>query len=245
MHGFSGRPAVLPAFFFIFLFFSLCEASEFVVSPVRLQINSGKDTTTLRLTNNSEKRILFQVDTFLWTQDNGDDKLAATKDIMVMPPIFTLEPGKTQLIRIALRTARSQRQELTYRIFITEVPNMTERVVEGIRTNLRISVPVFVMPKVRAKPELEWLMKRISETDLRLMLKNTGNAHILLGNLKLFSGKEGENPFYEKTLSGYVLAGQTRSWSLHITGPISSSDIYLKADTDDGKKESQLSVQSP
>jgi fimbrial chaperone protein len=128
---------------------------------------------------------------------------------MAMPPIFTLEPGKTQLIRIALRTAKSQIQELTYRIFITEVPDMTERVVEGIRTNLRISVPVFVQPKVRAKPELEWILQRISETDLRLVIKNTGTAHILLGTLKLFFGKEVQNPFHEKTLSGYVLSGQS------------------------------------
>lgn len=235
----------MPALFLLLVLFSTPCAADIVVSPVRLLMTYGKDTTTVNLTNNTEKMILFQVEPFLWTQDEGDDKLNATKEIIAMPPIFTLEPGKTQMIRIALRRPRAEKQEITYRIFITQVPDETVRASQGIHTNLRISVPIFVRPKGSAKPQIDWQVRKIGDSQLKLMVKNTGNAHILLGTVQLFPDKGSEEPFYENAISGYVLGGQSRSWTLNLKQSLQLQDIILRVETDDGKKETRLAVQYP
>jgi fimbrial chaperone protein len=239
----SQRVAVLPAALAVSLFPSVLEASEVVVSPVRLQINYGTNTTTLSLKSKSENKILFQLESFLWTQNQNADQLAPTKDILAMPPVFTIERGKTQVIRIIFRGPRSETQEITYRVILTEVPVDTPRIAGQIRTNLQISIPVFVKPKVLSKPQLEWSLHNVDKKNLRLVVKNSGNSHILLGTLKLFPAREQEKPIHETSLSGYVLPGQSRSWVLGLTRAVSNAEVFLRAETDNGKQEMPLIVQ--
>lgn len=237
------RVAVLPSFFTLIFPLFVLEASEIVVSPVRLQIDHGKNTAALNLLNKSEKRVIFQLESFLWSQNQGADQLAATNDILATPPIFAVEPGKSQVIRVILRGSKPQLQEITYRILITEVPDEATRVIGQVRVNLRMSIPVFVKPGVPSKPQIVCSLHKISEKNLRLSVNNTGNSHILLGTLKLFPNQEQENPFHQILLSGYVLPGQSRSWSLDLAQPFSGSNAYLRADTDDGEKAVLLAIQ--
>ena len=43
---------------------------------------------------------------------------------------------------------------------------------------MRVSLPVFVLPKVAAKPLLSWQAVRTSDGALKISLTNDGNAHI-------------------------------------------------------------------
>jgi fimbrial chaperone protein len=45
------------------------------------------------------------VQLFAWSQDAGQDILQPTTDLLVSPPVFTVQPGQSQLLRIALRGA--------------------------------------------------------------------------------------------------------------------------------------------
>lgn len=237
------RRVLLPAFVAFSLAPSGLWASEVIVSPVRLQINYGTSTATLELTNRSEARVLVQVESFLWTQDQNADQLTPTKDVLAMPAVITLERAKTQVIRVIFRGARSETQEQTYRIILTEVPVDATRTGGQIRTTLQFSIPVFVKPKARSQPQLEWSLQTVGKSNLRLAVSNSGNSHILLGTVKLFSGKDQEKPIHESALSGYVLPGQSRSWMVGLTGALSGSHVFLRAETDHGKQEMPLIVQ--
>ena len=43
---------------------------------------------------------------------------------------------------------------------------------------MRVSLPVFVLPEVDAKPVLRWQAARTSQGALKISLTNNGNAHI-------------------------------------------------------------------
>jgi len=221
------------------------EAADVTVSPVRLLMVNGKNTVTLKVTNVFDRPTLFQLQPQAWTQEDGRDKTEPTTDMIAMPPIFQIEPGKTQIVRIALRRGRDEQRELTYRLFITEVPDETAARTEGIKSNLRISVPIFVRPEKKALPVVDFSVEKAAEARLRLTVNNSGKAHILIGRLMLFRQGKDDAPFHDSALSGYVLAGRSRSWVLDLAGPFGSEKIVLKAETDDGNKEATLAVPSP
>ena len=77
-----------------------------------------------------------------------------TDDIILNPPVFTVAPGKTRFMRLGLRTANHGTAELTYRLILQEVPK-AEGPSDGaaVRTILRISIPIFAVPKRSRSPE--------------------------------------------------------------------------------------------
>ena len=50
-----------------------------------------------------------QVETLVWSQAAGEDKLEPTKDLLVSPTVFTLPPRGSQLVRVALQAAARTR----------------------------------------------------------------------------------------------------------------------------------------
>lgn len=220
-------------------------AANVTVSPVRLLMVNGKDTVTMNVKNIFDRPTLFHLEPQVWTQEGGKDRTEPTTEIIAMPPIFRIEPGKTQVVRVALRRGRDKQRELTYRLFVTEVLDETAPQSEGIRSNLRISVPIFIRPEQKARPAVEFSAELTGGAKLRLTANNLGKAHILIGRLMLFRQGNDTAPFHDSALSGYILAGKSRSWVLDLAVPLGSDMIVLKAETDDGNREATLTVQSP
>ena len=110
---------------------------------------------------------------------------------------------------------------------------------------MRVSLPVFVLPKVTAKPVLRWHAVRTSDGALKISLTNNGNAHIQILNFKL-SPLDSAQPWVTKQSSEYVLAGQSRDWILPINAdysiPKSGATIQLFAQTDAGDIEAEVLV---
>ena len=73
---------------------------------------------------------------------------------MATPPIFTVPPKGTQVIRVGLRRAADAQQGLSYRMFLQEVPPPPRQGLQGLQVALRLSLPVFVMPARDARPVL-------------------------------------------------------------------------------------------
>lgn len=233
----------------IFLLFSIfllqatiVYSAGFSVTPTRVELSAKKNRYTLSFSNTSDTPTLVQLESVLWEQEDGKEKLTPTEDILAVPAVFTVEPGKKQVIRVALRRPVDARQELSYRLLITEVPDETKKGAEGVSVALRVSVPVFVKPKTDAKPLPEWSLERINDKQIKLALKNKGNAHIQIGQVKLFTDTLLSQPVIEKALSAYVLPGQTGSWILAADTIEPAANLKLDAYTDGGKVETVLTL---
>ena len=97
-----------------------------------------------------------------------------------MPPLFTVQPGQTQVVRIGLMRRADEDRELAYRVFFTELapPELGEDTTSGIRMRLRFGVPAFVAPLAPPSPAIDLVKLHSIDGHTFLELKNTGNVHV-------------------------------------------------------------------
>ncbi len=216
-------------------------AAGFIVSPIKVEFPHGKSMASLNLTNTSGTPTLVQVEAFRWEQENGKDVLTPTEDIFPAPPIITVSPRKTQIIRIALRRPPGANTELCYRLFISEVPDESRKGPSAVGVALRLSLPVFLEPVAKKKEKFQWEAERAGEKRIKLTLVNKGNTHEQVGPLKIYDGNA-RKPVFDKTIGDYVLPGQARSWVLDLEGPVSSGLVSVEADMDARKTQTRLDL---
>jgi len=110
---------------------------------------------------------------------------------------------------------------------------------------MRISLPVFVLPKVDAKSVLLWQAARTPQGALKISLTNNGNAHIQIANFKL-SLPGSVQPWVTKESAEYVLPGQSRDWTLPANSeypvPPPGTSLQLFAQTDAGDIEAEVII---
>ena len=87
-----------------------------------------------------------------WRQADGGEAYAETSAVIVSPPIFTIAPGATQLIRVGLRSPSGARQ--AYRLIIEEVPDASPG--NGIRVALRLNLPLYAMIPAGQASAVRW-----------------------------------------------------------------------------------------
>ena len=211
---------------------STAHAASFNVSPLRLTLAPGAKTASLALTNQGEEPVSVQTELLAWSQKDGADVLTPSSDIIVSPPIFKIAPGATQTVRVGLLRPVDAAREATYRLFLKEVPPPPKPGQQGVNVVMRLGVPVFVAVPGRTKPLLSWHAERGQKGELTLTLANSGNAHVQLISYDL--REAGGGVIAEQSLSGYVLAGQTRSWPIKPSRPWSGDQLTLNARTDSG-----------
>jgi fimbrial chaperone protein len=187
------------------LFGSLAHAGAFTITPIRVDISFGRRAASIEVHNTGQQSAQLQAERFRWKGDlGGDDELEATEDFVVTPPIFALEPGQRQIVRILMQAPADPLRETAYRLILQETP-LGDPQANTVATVLRISLPVFVTPP-RARAELVWSLRK-EAGGLYLDVDNVGQAHALITSLR--------TPDDRKLKAGvYVLAGERRSWPL-------------------------------
>ena len=105
------------------LMFMLCavQAGSFMIDPTRIELGPDQMSATLVLRNQDKEAIVIQADARHWRQQDGEDLLTPTRELLVTPPIVTIAPGAEQVLRVALRRPLDPRQEMNYRIFLQEI----------------------------------------------------------------------------------------------------------------------------
>ncbi|NDD75072.1 MAG: molecular chaperone [Gammaproteobacteria bacterium] len=186
---------------------STSAASGFTIFPVRLELSNERGVGAFTLTNDSDHSVTLDVRAMRWTQADGVDQLTDTRELLATPPIFTLAPGAAQIVRIGLRRAPDANQELTYRLFVTEIPAKAPRANSGVAMSLRLSVPVFVRPVVATTAKIEWSGERTSDGRLTLRARNTSAMHMQIADLRVQQRGVLVATHVEPT---YLLGGQTR-----------------------------------
>ena len=224
---------------------SVVSAANIGVNPVRVTLSENQKMGTLTVRNGGTEPMSMQLEVLNWSQEEGNGVFTPTRELIVNPPIFTIPAGGSQLIRVGLRRAPDAQRELTYRIFLQELPPPPSPDFQGAKMLMRVSLPVFVLPKVTAKPVLRWHAVRTSDGALKISLSNSGNAHIQIANFSL-SLPGSAQPWITQQASNYVLIGQSFDWILPANAdysiPKSGATIQLFAQTDAGDIEAEVLV---
>lgn len=222
-------------------------AADWAIDPVRVVLSPEQQSAAIILKNTSDRPTSIQIQVVAWSQLDGKDVYTATRDLLVSPPIVNIPAGGEQVIRAALRRQADPANELSYRINLQELPPSPTPGVNGVQVALRIGLPVFVQSeKGEAAPKMLWSVQRLRGNQLKVALKNQGNAHVqvtdfslsLPGSTQTIAGESG---------SSYVMAGQTREWLLKTASSekIASGRVHLKAYTDAGDIDTELALGKP
>jgi fimbrial chaperone protein len=226
---------------FSFFGASLSHAGSFTVNPVRVTLSPTQRVAAISVSNHGAEASVIQLETSRWTQQDGKDSLAPSNEILATPPIFTLAPGASQIVRVGLRRAPDAQHELTYRLVLREVPP-PQPIAQGLRVALAISMPVFVVSAHPSFSNLAWRAVRLADGRIQLEATNTGSAHVQIGSLEL-SSPPSASPIVRQSVATYVLPGNTRSWTFKTTAGVAAGSILqLRATTDSGDLQAKVAV---
>jgi len=209
-----GNPgqALLRGLALLTAYVSVANAGSFTVNPVRLTLSATQSVAAVTVQNIGEAATVVQLETSSWTQHDGQDVLESTNDILATPPILTIPPGASRIVRVGLRRPADPQRELTYRLFLREVPP-PEPIAQGLRVALLISMPVFVTPPRIAGPQVEWHATRLHDGNIQLQARNTGQSHIQLGQLQVVQAESGAD-VASRNMADYLLPQNGREWTL-------------------------------
>jgi len=234
----------------VFFLMLLCSragiAGSFEVNPIRIDLSAHARSAALSVRNSGADPVVVQASIVSWTQEHRQDVYTPTKEILITPPIATIQPGAEQIVRLGMRRAPDAVKELAYRVFLQEVPPPPKPGFQGLQVALRLSLPVFVQPREgKAKATLVWNLELQGDDTLHLQLDNKGTGHIQVSEVALFQ------PGQEKAVASqsslvYVLAGQSHSWMLKApTAHLKPSDhLRLKVTTDAGSLDTAIDLGS-
>jgi fimbrial chaperone protein len=219
------------------------QAASLSISPIVVTLDEKRQTAALTLKNESSETRVVQTELLRWTQKNGANVHAPSRDILANPPIATLHPGQTQIIRIGLNRKVDKAQELAYRLYISEVPPPPKEGFTGLRIALRLGLAVFVPPRAKLTDKLDWKAVRNQKGDLQLTLRNGGNRHLRLISLEVRDPDDGRQLAELQQPLPTLLAEQTRQLSLSLPTDWQGKDVRLVASTEDGLVESRIKLE--
>lgn len=212
-------------------------ASNFEIAPVVLELSSSRTAGVVKIVNNDNHDVSLQLRAFEWNQSDNKDDLQPTQNLIISPPVFSLAPGASQVIRIVSKQP-SGANEIAFRMLIDEIPSAAEGAT--INFKFRISMPVFIAPNGLSKLQMDYSLH--AGKPAKLVVTNTGNrrARLLdlaftLPNGKKISPPAGGNP--------YTLAGITRQYLIDTDTPLAAgSKVKMTANGDSGPIETELTV---
>jgi fimbrial chaperone protein len=205
-------------------------AASVGIAPVRVNFDAGERSRVVELTNRGSETVSIQADPVLWSQDeDAADVYSDTGDLLVVPRIFSIEPGATQVVRIGRVNPDAAPREQSYRIFFTELAPAEDSGAQ-LQFRLRLAIPVFIAPSDPPAPKLELIRSGHSEEGFEVVLLNAGNTHVQV--LQLNAGVVGELPADEPAAvtGGYLLPGTAQRFLLPVPQHVRVTSI--EADTD-------------
>jgi fimbrial chaperone protein len=194
-------------------------AASLRISPIGVDLVTPQRASALTLVNTDSDPVNLQIRVFKWTQVNGDDVLEPASDMLVSPPAATIPPGASYTVRVARTSNGPVQQELSYRLFIDELPKPIDprTVGQGVAMVLRTSMPVFVT-NTKAVAQLHWKVWQ-DDKGLHADVTNAGLRHAKIAGLTV-QPAGGEPIVIGAGLNGYVLAGTSKSFLLKATGKV-------------------------
>ncbi len=180
------------------------------VSPVRVDLSEDHDKGVVRISNHEDVAKSYQVEVVAWSQtDDRREVYSPTNELLAVPPLFTLQPGEEQVVRVGMIEDPDSTIERAYRMFITELapPQPKESKSTGINMRLRIGIPVFVAPGGgRPYATLDYVESMQIENQLFMRFRNHGNVHVKVTEIHFAAPRLANKVVTPYVL--YVLPGQ-------------------------------------
>jgi fimbrial chaperone protein len=212
-------------------------AQALSVLPVNIFFSPGQKASSVTVTNVGTSETAIQIRAFAWAQADGGDQLTDSDAVVLSPPLATIAPGASQVIRIILRQL-PQGREATYRILIDQIPPPAEPGI--VHMVLRMSIPIFAQPSTRAIPHVQFHLE-VDSGKLVLVGINDGLSHEVIRDVVLTTS-DGRKLKEEPDASPYILSGVTRNWPIAAQGslPLPRDSLQLTAHTDAGVIQQQV-----
>lgn len=213
----------------------LALAAAVDVNPVRLDLVRTGVSAELRIRNEDSIPVSMDVIAMQWTQgDLGEDRLANTDEILAVPPIFTVQPGAEQVVRVAMLGSTDPETERAFRLLITELDPPEGPQGSGVTMRLQVSMPVFVAPQAGVSaPVIEVVSVQRTEQGSYVSLCNDGNGHVKLSSVTI-TGSAGTFPAEGHKPVGqarYILPGATVGFMIPgEVGVLERVDIFSDRD---------------
>lgn len=208
-------------------------AGSLKVNPVQINLPAARQLTSLRMTNSDALPVSVRVLTYAWTQVDGRDVYGPTVNVIASPPIFTIPPGRMQLVRIGLRQRTGAG---AYRVIFEEIPR--ERPANGqIQVTLRLNLPLYVLPAGGGKSDLSWTAWRDSAGDMVVEGRNRGSLH---HQVAMLAADQGGQRTILSTEMGVVLPGSARQWRIGQRSHLAAAPFVLRVKGPAGETQSQI-----
>jgi fimbrial chaperone protein len=233
----------LPAAWFLLAaaFAPFAQGGDFQVFPIKVELSAGKAVSALTVRNGGSAAVTVHIETVAWEQSDGQDSLVSSRELLVFPPIATIAPGTDQVVRVGLRRETDLHRELSYRLFIQELPPPREPGFRGLQVLLRVGIPVFVAPRDTPSSTLIWRAAQAADGALVVSARNVGNTHAQIASFQVTPGGDAD-PLAHQNQMAYVLNGQVRRWTFGIERKAlsASSKLRLKAEVNGSVVDTDL-----
>lgn len=188
------------------------------ISPVIVNLASdGRSIITVR--NDRLHEVLYQISVLRWHQVDGADRYDATEDFIASPPLFTLAPAASQIVRVGLRKPVPQANEQSYRLLIAEVPQPDDKPSEPgvVQFVMQYAIPVFVAPSQRSENlPLIWRIRKDADSVV-LRAENPASSHVVLNMVGLTPQWNSESsPEFVNRRRVVILAHAWQEWRFPI-----------------------------
>jgi fimbrial chaperone protein len=197
-----------------------------------LRVQRTQRSEVVTLTNGGVDEVSVQADALAWSQnEDGADVYTDTGDLLIVPRIFTLAPGATQVVRVGRMVTADAAREGAYRVFFTELaPPADAGPQPGLRFRLRLGIPVFTRPEAPTPPKLELVRGEPSDTGFELVLANNGASHVQLLTFRSDRRVGRGAHDLELPLGDYLLPGTTRRFVLPVPPDIRIDTFAVETD---------------
>ncbi len=217
-------------------------AAELSVSPVAIELTRAIERSTITVVNQGRDPVVMQADSVGWVRENGVDKDVASTDLLVNPPVFTIQPGQSQIVRLGMRAKPTGEKQQTYRVVMREVPSAYTPEGAGAQGNIRVLValriPVYVLPDNVIRAE-KWTGKIAKDGTVTTSVKNSGNVYMKVGSIQLrpADSKDPVDPAAAKSFGIVVFPGEDKSFSIKPAYAVAPGAATLQLVTDRGPEQ--------
>jgi len=233
-----------------FLYFLplVSHASDVSLMPVTVKLDRMNDRATVQVMNNGAEPVIMQAEAIAWNRVGGVDQDGPTNEIIVNPPVFTIKPGQTQIVRLGLRRNQELAQEGTYRMVLREVPGLNlsnvGNVGGSVRVLMALRVPIYVAPSKVVRDE-RWRLSQDAKGQMVASVSNTGNVHLKVGELRM-QGPKGETLVLasQQGPAAVIFPGEERSFPLRVAATPGQTPL-LHAVTDLGLQQVAFADSKP
>ena len=207
------------------------------IVPIRMTLDARAPLSVFTITNKDDVAKVVKASLFRWEHQGVTDKLSPSAEVLISPPVFTIPPHETQVIR-AFARKRAGATEQTYRMLVEDSPiGPSSRV--GMGVTMHISVPIFVAPSIDSEKKAIWTVRTAPGSRYIVTLDNASNRHIRVVSIAIDEGKAVLGAVKDPS---YVFAGERMEWTIVSLARPALKSVTLDVQADGGDFKQTMAV---